>query len=800
MAVLASTRGRVAPMTESPGLQPATDGSGVLVLAGTPIGDVRDASARLVAELAAADVIAAEDTRRLRRLAAALGVDAGRAGGLVLRRQRAVPDAGAAERAARRLTRRARHRRRDAERDRPGLPAGGRRAEAGVTRHGRAGPVGRAHGAGAVRAAGATGSASRGSCRAGRGSARARLAALAAEPRTLVFFEAPHRLAESLAAMAEAFGADRRGRGVPRADEDLRGGAARAARRARGVGRRRRRGEVTVVVARCRAPARCVPRCRRRPRPPTARKAADRRGGRRHVGRKATVASGRRDAVVAAPQGERSRGRHSPGAPVGLGGCPSRSKAFYVTTPIYYVNDAPHIGHAYTTVAGDVLTRWHRQRGERRLVPDRHRRARPEDPAHAPRRTASPRRSGPTGWSRRAWKPLLKTDRRGQRRLHPHHRGAAHRAGRRSSCRGCTTRARLRGRLRGPLLRRLRGVQARRASCSTASGEYAGQRSARSTAGRSRCSARRTTSSGCRATPTRCSTYYEAHPDFVQPESARNEVCPFVRQGLQDLSISRSTFDWGIPVPWDDAHVIYVWFDALLNYVDRGRLRRPTDRASEFAATLAGRRPPGRQGHPALPRRDLAGDADGGRAAGAAQGLRPRLAARRRREDEQDQAHRHRAAADHRRTSAPTRSATTSCARSRSAQDGSFSWEDMARPLHRPSSPTASATSPRGVTAMVERYCDGVAAGRRRRARPSSRSRRRCATAVDAADARDRRGSTSRGRSPRSGHRRRAQRLHHRAGAVGARQGRGRRGARLVDRCSTRRPRRCARSPCCSTR
>src|SRR6201996_8152416 len=41
------------------------------------------------------------------------------------------------------------------------------------------------------------------------------------------------------------------------------------------------------------------------------------------------------------------------------------AKAFYVTTPIYYVNDAPHIGHAYTTVAGDVLTRWHRQRGER---------------------------------------------------------------------------------------------------------------------------------------------------------------------------------------------------------------------------------------------------------------------------------------------------------------------------------------------------------------------------------------------------------------------------------------------------
>ena len=59
---------------------------------------------------------------------------------------------------------------------------------------------------------------------------------------------------------------------------------------------------------------------------------------------------------------------------------------------------------------------------------------------------------------------------------------------------------------------------------------------------------------------------YEAEPTFVQPDSARNEVISFVRQGLQDLSISRSTFDWGIPVPWDEKHVFYVWIDALLNY------------------------------------------------------------------------------------------------------------------------------------------------------------------------------------------------------------------------------------------
>ena len=60
---------------------------------------------------------------------------------------------------------------------------------------------------------------------------------------------------------------------------------------------------------------------------------------------------------------------------------------------------------------------------------------------------------------------------------------------------------------------------------------------------------------------------YEANPNFIQPESARNEVIQFVKQGLSDLSISRSSFDWGIKLPWDDEHVVYVWFDALLNYI-----------------------------------------------------------------------------------------------------------------------------------------------------------------------------------------------------------------------------------------
>lgn len=61
--------------------------------------------------------------------------------------------------------------------------------------------------------------------------------------------------------------------------------------------------------------------------------------------------------------------------------------------------------------------------------------------------------------------------------------------------------------------------------------------------------------------------YIEKNPDFIQPVSRRNEMINFIKQGLEDLCISRTSFDWGIPVPIDQKHVIYVWFDALTNYL-----------------------------------------------------------------------------------------------------------------------------------------------------------------------------------------------------------------------------------------
>ena len=248
-----------------------------------------------------------------------------------------------------------------------------------------------------------------------------------------------------------------------------------------------------------------------------------------------------------------------------------------------------------------------------RLVPHRHRRARPEGHAHAPRRNGVDPAGvdRPAGRGRpgsRCWRP-----RHRQRRLHPHHRAAPHASGCRSSCRRSTTRARsTRASYEGPYcvgceefklpaeLRRRRGRVRGPAS------------SARSTAARSRCSRRRTTSSGCREYADQLLELYEAQPGLrAARERAQrgrrrssSRACRTCRSRARpSTGASRSR---GTPT-----HVLYVWIDALLNYATA--VGYGTD-PEQFDAALAGRRPPGRQGHPAVPRGDLAGDADGRRA------------------------------------------------------------------------------------------------------------------------------------------------------------------------------------------
>ena len=78
--------------------------------------------------------------------------------------------------------------------------------------------------------------------------------------------------------------------------------------------------------------------------------------------------------------------------------------------------------------------------------------------------------------------------------------------------------------------------------------------------------------------------FYEANPDFIRPETRKNEIVSFVKGGLKDLSISRSTFDWGVPLPFDEGHVAYVWADALLAYLTGIGYGQDETRAGEFEA------------------------------------------------------------------------------------------------------------------------------------------------------------------------------------------------------------------------
>ena len=76
--------------------------------------------------------------------------------------------------------------------------------------------------------------------------------------------------------------------------------------------------------------------------------------------------------------------------------------------------------------------------------------------------------------------------------------------------------------------------------------------------------------------------FIEENPDFIQPESRRNEMIQFVKQGLEDLAVSRTSFNWGIPVPFDEKHIMYVWFDALINYISA---LNPLDENSDLFET-----------------------------------------------------------------------------------------------------------------------------------------------------------------------------------------------------------------------
>ncbi len=233
---------------------------------------------------------------------------------------------------------------------------------------------------------------------------------------------------------------------------------------------------------------------------------------------------------------------------------------YYVTTPIYYVNDAPHIGHAYTTLACDVLARFKRLDGfDVKFLTG--------TDEHGQKVEKSAEAAGKD--------PQTFTDEVSQ-----NFRDLADFMNFSHDDFIRTTEA-----------RHIQSCQAIWKKLVDAGdiylGAYAGWYAVRDEAfyGEEELTKQ---PDGSRIAPSgaevewveepsyffklsawgdRLLAHYDANPDFILPESRRNEVISFVKGGLNDLSVSRTTFKWGVPVPDDDAHIMYVWLDALTNYI-----------------------------------------------------------------------------------------------------------------------------------------------------------------------------------------------------------------------------------------
>jgi methionyl-tRNA synthetase len=229
---------------------------------------------------------------------------------------------------------------------------------------------------------------------------------------------------------------------------------------------------------------------------------------------------------------------------------------YYVTTPIYYVNDAPHIGHAYTTVTADAAARWHRLLGDETMFltgTDEHG-LKIQRAADANGITPQEQADRTSQRFKEAWAGLdIAYDqfiRTTERRHHV-------------AVQALLTRAKERGFIE-------KGTYAGWycVSCEAYYGEAdlgPGQA----------CPIHERPVEWLEednwffrlsALEGQLLDWYEANPHGVVPEGKRNEALGIIRQGLDDVSITRTSIDWGVPVPWDEGHVFYVWYDALINY------------------------------------------------------------------------------------------------------------------------------------------------------------------------------------------------------------------------------------------
>jgi len=245
-------------------------------------------------------------------------------------------------------------------------------------------------------------------------------------------------------------------------------------------------------------------------------------------------------------------------------------KRFCLTTPIYYVNDVPHIGHAYTTLACDVMARYQRGRGaevffltgtdEHGQKVEKAAQTKGETPLELADRVVKRFQS--------LWEKLNIDYTDFIRTSQERHKVAVQEIFRTIQARGDIYLGEYEDWYCTPCETFWTETQLMDGNCPDCG--------------------RPTEKLKESSYFFRMSKYQEpllahieANPDFIQPKSRRNEILSFVREGLRDLSISRTSFSWGIPVPGDEQHVIYVWFDALTNYISA--LGYPTDPDGNYA-------------------------------------------------------------------------------------------------------------------------------------------------------------------------------------------------------------------------
>ena len=237
---------------------------------------------------------------------------------------------------------------------------------------------------------------------------------------------------------------------------------------------------------------------------------------------------------------------------------PDRRPCF-ITTPIYYVNDRPHIGHAYTSLAADVLARWRRLQGREVFLltgTDEH--------GQKVEKAAKDAGMDPQAFCDRVSQHFrdlvgvmgLSTD-DFIRTTEDRHKQA---------CAALWDKLVAKGEI---YLGHYEGWYAVRDEAFYGPDELTERDGVKYAPSGAPVEWVREPSYFFRLSDwqDRLLAFYEANPEFILPASRRNEVIAFVKSGLGDLSISRTSFTWGVKVPGDDAHVMYVWLDALTNYI-----------------------------------------------------------------------------------------------------------------------------------------------------------------------------------------------------------------------------------------